>query len=46
MKLYCMKCKKKTESSNAKKVKQGPRWVFKGNCDECGCKQFMFTSAD
>lgn len=46
MQLYCLKCKKKTESDGAKKTKAGKRWVIKGVCKKCGTKQFQFTSAD
>jgi hypothetical protein len=45
MQLYCLKCKKKTESVGAKKTKMGKRYVFKGSCKACGTKQFQFTSA-
>lgn len=41
--IYCMKCKKKTETINEKKeVLKNGRNCIKGNCEKCDCKKCVF----
>ena len=46
MKLYCLRCKKKQEVGELKKVKAGNRWAYKTTCPVCECKMQQFASAD
>ena len=41
--LYCLKCKKKTDTSNAHQVVVKGRNMVKGNCTKCGTKKSQFV---
>ena len=44
MKTYCLVCKKYTNSTSSKIVKNGKRLMLNSNCSMCGNKKNMFTS--
>ena len=44
MKTYCLVCKKYTNNTSSKIVKNGKRLMLKSNCSMCGNKKRMFTS--
>jgi RNase P subunit RPR2 len=42
-KIYCLKCKKKTDTTNYKKTKtKNNRNIIKGTCKICGTKKSLF----
>lgn len=44
MKIYCMKCKQKTDTVNDHKAKtKNGRNCVKGNCKVCGTKKSVFV---
>ena len=40
---YCMKCRKKREMKNIKKIKLRGRNAIKGVCSVCGTNMFVFV---
>ena len=44
MKTYCLVCKKYTNNSSSRVVKDKKRSMLKSNCSVCGNKKKMFTS--
>ena len=44
MKTYCLVCKKYTNNSSSRIVKDTKRLMLKSNCLVCGNKENMFTS--
>ena len=44
MKTYCLVCKKYTNKSSSRVVKDKKRLMPKSNCSVCGNKKNMFTS--
>jgi hypothetical protein len=41
---YCVKCKRKTETTGSKKVKTANnRNAITGHCKVCGTKKYMFV---
>ena len=44
MKTYCLVCKKYTNNTSSKIVKNGKRLMLKSNFSMCGNKKRMFTS--
>ena len=44
MKTYCLVCKKYTNNSSLRVIKDKKRLMLKSNCSVCGNKKNMFTS--
>ena len=44
MKTYCLVCKKLTDNTNSKTVKDKGRLMIKSNCSVCGNKKSRFIS--
>lgn len=44
-KLYCLRCKSHTGTTNAKHVQNNGRHAIVGNCSDCGCKKHIFVKA-
>ena len=44
METYCLVCKKYTNNSSSRVVKDKKRLVLNSNCSVCGNKKNMFTS--
>ena len=44
MKTYCLVCKKYTNNTSPRSVKDKKRLTLKSNCSVCGNKKNMFTS--
>ena len=44
MKTYCLVCKKYTNNSSSRVVKDKKRFMLKSNCSVCRNKKNMFTS--
>ena len=44
MKTYCLVCKKYTNNSSSRAVKDKKRLMLRSNCLVCGNKKNMFTS--
>lgn len=41
--MYCVKCRKKVNVTNATLVKKGKRKMLTSKCPKCGTKMFRFT---
>ena len=46
MQIYCVRCRKKTDTKNEKKVTMGNgRQAVKGECKTCGTRKTQFVGA-
>ena len=44
MKIYCVKCKKKTDTDNIQKITtKSNRLAIRGNCKICGTQKYRFV---